>query len=226
MLQFFSVVMKGVIFMGSMDTSMKDFIRINSVFAQLFEKGVYHGKIRIEPNRLTELDSASQDTVRSRDGVLKEIERFRDMNKVIMFLEGTAAFQIVMGVEGQSDIHYYMPVRCMELDALSYSAQCRKESQNARENGALKKYANGVPKGTKIVPVVTLVFYTGTKPWDGPRSIYDMFDIPDSVKEAFTWTQHWILLKSVEKHVEKHEERHEERHEAKRKAKRKALSWQ
>lgn len=169
--------------MGSMDTSMKDFIRINSVFAQLFENGVYHGKIRIEPSRLTELDSASQDTVRGRDGVLKEIERFRDMNKVVMFLEGTAAFQIVMGVEGQSDIHYYMPVRCMELDALSYSAQCRKESQNARESGALKKYANGVPKGTKIVPVVTLVFYTGTKPWDGPRSIYDMFDIPDSVKE-------------------------------------------
>ncbi len=30
--------------MGDIDISVKNFIKINSVFAQLFEKGVYHGK--------------------------------------------------------------------------------------------------------------------------------------------------------------------------------------
>ena len=52
-----------------------------------------------------------------------------------------------------------MPVRCMELDALAYSYQCRKISEKAKENKELKKYADGIPKGTKIIPTVTLVFY-------------------------------------------------------------------
>ena len=43
----------------------------------------------------------------------------------------------------------------------------------------MKKYSDGVPKGTKIIPVVTLVLYTGRKKWDAPLSVYDMLDIPD-----------------------------------------------
>lgn len=31
--------------------------------------------------------------------------------------------------------------------------------------------------------VVTLVFYVGKDPWDGPMSIYDMLNIPDEMKE-------------------------------------------
>jgi len=89
---------------------------------------------------------------------------------VTMLFKNSAAFQIILGVEGQADVHYYMPVRCMEIDAVSYSAQCRKISQKAREDKTLKKYADGVPKDTKIVPVVTLVFYTGSQPWDGPST--------------------------------------------------------
>ena len=40
-----------------------------------------------------------------------------------------------------------------------------------------------MPKGTKIVPVVTLVFYVGKDAWDGSLSVYDMLDIPDDRKE-------------------------------------------
>ena len=36
------------------------------------------------------------------------------------------------------------------------------------------------------MPVVTLVFYTGTKPWDGPLSLYDMLDVSESMKD-------WLL---------------------------------
>lgn len=82
-----------------------------------------------------------------------------------------------------------MPVRCMELDALSYSGQCRRIAEKAIEDKKLKKYADGVPKGTKIVPTVTLVFYVGSKPWDGPRSIHDMLDIPEDKKE---WAKRFI----------------------------------
>lgn len=168
--------------MGDVDINVKNFIKINSVFSQLFEKGIYHGKIRIDPARLAEIDSANQDTVNGSDGNQESLERTRDVPKIAMLLEGSAVFQVIMGVEPQTDIHYYMPVRCMELDALSYSAQCKRISQNARESKELKKYAHGVPKGTMIIPVVTLVFYFGAKPWDGPMSIYDMLNVPDEAK--------------------------------------------
>lgn len=46
----------------------------------------------------------------------------------------------------------------------------------------LRKYDDGVPKGTKIVPTITLVFYFGEETWDGPKSIYDILDIPDEMK--------------------------------------------
>jgi len=169
--------------MGAPDVSIKDFIKIKSVFAQLFEKGVYHGTAHIDSDKLQELDTAGQDIISLGDGEIEGLERLRDVQKAAMIMEGEAAFQIIMGVEGQTGIHYYMPVRCMELDALSYSHQCRRKAEEARKENRLKRYSDGVPKGTKIVPVVTLVFYYGSKPWDGPLSIYDMLDLPESKKD-------------------------------------------
>ena len=49
--------------MGDVDISVKNFIKINSVFAQLFSQGVYKGKVSIDPGRLEELDTVNQDSV-------------------------------------------------------------------------------------------------------------------------------------------------------------------
>lgn len=175
--------------MGNVDIDTKNFVRINSVFAQLFEEGVYRGRVHIDPESLKELDTVSRETVATGDGSekgkggRKHLERLRDAEKVAMLLDGKMAFQVIMGVEGQAGVHYYMPVRCMELDALTYSEQCRRLSADAKESGKLGKYADGIPKGTKIIPVTTVVLYTGSKPWDGPRSLYDMLDIPPDMPE-------------------------------------------
>ena len=168
--------------MGKIDIRVKNFIKVDTVFAQLFSEGVFKGSTKIDPNKLQELDTASQTT-------LKDLERLRDVQKIAMLYDDKLAFQVVLGVEGQAGVHYYMPVRCMELDALSYSGQCRRIAEKAIENKKLKKYADGVPKGTKIVPTVTLVFYVGSKPWDGPKSIHDMLDIPEDQKE---WAKRFI----------------------------------
>lgn len=94
----------GVFTMSDIDIHVKNFVKINSVFAQLFSQGVYKGKVHINSDDLE------------------------------------------------------------ELDAPSYSYQCRKISEEAKENGTLKKYSDGVPKGTKVIPIVTLVFYLGKAP--------------------------------------------------------------
>lgn len=104
-----------------------------------------------------------------------------------MLFDHKVALQVIIGIEGQTGVHYYMPARCMELDALTYSYQCKRISEKIKENRELKKYADGVPKGTKILPTVTLIFYTGNKSWDGLESVYDMLDIPEDMKE---WMKH------------------------------------
>ncbi|MCI9560022.1 Rpn family recombination-promoting nuclease/putative transposase [Candidatus Ventrimonas sp. KK005] len=173
--------------MGDIDINVKNFIKINTVFAQLFSQGVYGGEVEIDPDKLQEFDTVSQDVISLENGNLKSLERLRDGEKVAMLFDQKVALQVIMGIEGQTGVHYYMPVRCMELDALTYSYQCKKISEKAKENKELKTYADGVPKGTKILPTVTLVFYTGSKPWDGPKRVYDMLDIPEDRKE---WMKH------------------------------------
>ena len=175
--------------MGKVDIRVKNFIKVDTVFAQLFSEGVFKGSIKIDPNKLQELDSANQT-------MLKDLERLRDAQKIAMLFDDKLAFQVILGAEGQAGVHYYMPVRCMELDALSYSGQCRRISEKAKEKKKLKKYADGVPKGTKIVPTVTLVFYVGSKPWDGPKSVHDMLDIPEDMKE---WAK--VFIPDYQMHI-------------------------
>lgn len=57
-----------------------------------------------------------------------------------------------------------------------------KKSEKAKADKRLPKYADDVPKETKIVPTVTLVLYYGDTSWDGPLSVYDMLDIPEEMK--------------------------------------------
>lgn len=174
--------------MGDVDIYLKNFIKIDSIFAQLFSQGVFDGKLVIDPNRLKELDTVNQETVQVAEGQLKSLERLRDVQKIGMVFEDKVHFQVILGVEGQSGVNYYMPVRCMELDALAYTYQCRKISEQAKEDKKLKKYADGVPKGTKIIPTITLVLYYGSRAWDGPVSVYDMLDIPEEMKECLNHT--------------------------------------
>ena len=133
--------------MGDIDISVKNFVKLRAVFAQLFAEGVFHGEIKIDPDKLRELDTANQETLMLEGGHLKNLERLRDVQKIMMLFDEKMAFQLIMGVEGQAGVNYYMPVRCMELDALSYSHQCRSISEEAKESGRLKKYSDGVPKG-------------------------------------------------------------------------------
>lgn len=107
--------------MGITDVRVKNFIRINSVFAQLFSEGLFGGRMRIEPDWLQELDTANQETLRLEDGQLKDVARQRDVQKISKLFDEKMEFQVIMGIEGQDGVHYFMPVRCMELDAMTYS---------------------------------------------------------------------------------------------------------
>lgn len=118
---------------------MKDFIKLDSVFSQLFGRWVYGGKLWVDSDKLQEFDTASQEAVELEGDETEMLERFRDVQKIARVFDDKIAFQIIMGVEGQTGVHYYMPVRYMELDALTYSYQCKKVSEKTKEEKKLKK---------------------------------------------------------------------------------------
>ena len=90
--------------MGEIDIYLKNFIKIDSVFAQLFNQGVFGGKCLIDPDKLQEQDSVSQETVKIAKDQLKSLERLRDVQKIAKVFDEQIKFQIILGVENQSEI--------------------------------------------------------------------------------------------------------------------------
>ncbi|MCM1048322.1 MAG: Rpn family recombination-promoting nuclease/putative transposase [Clostridiales bacterium] len=160
--------------MGKIDIGTKEFLKISAIFAELFNVAVFQGTGDIRPEDLTELDSVNGKAVELADGQLKFKEKFRDVKKLAKM---GVCFRIILGIEEQTDVHYYMPVRCMGYDADAYEHQCNEARIRAIVKGEDFNPVGGVPKGTKILPVLTLIFYVGVNEWDGPRELYDMFDI-------------------------------------------------
>ncbi len=79
--------------MGDVDTSVKDFIKLDSVFSQLFSQGVYGGRMLIDPGKLQQFDTAIQETVQLENGETKMVERFRDAQKIAKIFDDKIAFQ-------------------------------------------------------------------------------------------------------------------------------------
>ena len=49
--------------MGDIDMNVKNFLKIDSVFAQLFSQGVYGGQVEIDPAKLQEMDTVNQEVL-------------------------------------------------------------------------------------------------------------------------------------------------------------------
>ena len=48
----------------------------------------------------------------------------------------------------------------------------------------VQEFLSGLRKDDKLMPIITVVFYLGDKPWDGPKSLHEMLNIyDDSVKK-------------------------------------------
>ena len=71
-----------------------------------------------------------------------------------------------------------MPVRKMLYDVLGYSTELsEKGKQQDSSEWTIEERLSKIGKGTTVTPIITVVFYTGETPWDGPTSIYDMMDL-------------------------------------------------
>ncbi|MCM1133933.1 MAG: Rpn family recombination-promoting nuclease/putative transposase [Clostridium sp.] len=169
--------------MGKKNNVMCDYLEKPERFADFINGSLYGGKQAILPEQIAERQTVYSKAARNRD-ILKKVCR-----------EGS---YILIGVENQDQIHYAMPLRCMEYDVLEYKKQLErlqseyrgkqrekgnriKSEEEPAENAGMNRaeFLSGIRKADRLSPVTTIVFYHGEDEYDGCRNLHDMLNFEE-----------------------------------------------
>ena len=106
------------------------------------------------------------------------MQKLRDIFKNASIKYTGKSYVVLIGVENQSDIHYAIPIKNMFYDVMAYGNQVKKTAKKHRrekDTATSDEFLSGFTKEDKLIPVITITVYLGTKEWDGPRKLSDMF---------------------------------------------------
>lgn len=165
--------------MGEKDTKAKEYLADNERFADLCNYVLFGGEQVITADALEERDTTE---ILSTLGIgkkqVKAQQKWRDLLKRAVIKYTGEMYIVLIGVENQTDIHYAMPVKNMVYDALNYNSQVKEATAKHREQseyGSSAEFLSGFHKEDHLTPVITITLYWGEDEWDGPRSLYEMF---------------------------------------------------
>ena len=181
----------------------KELYEDNLVFADTMNVLFFDGKPMIRAQDLSPLDPTEEHTIFDDDFVsITESEektdktqrkaeafsnqKYRDVLRMLQTQNGKLEVRIIVGAEIQSHIHYAIPIRNFEYDALNLSRQLSARQKYNRENHLLKsknEFLSGIKKGETFTPVLTVVVYLGKETWDAPKTLHEMFNL-DGVPET------------------------------------------
>lgn len=172
----------GVI-MGKSDVISCNVMDNPAYFADTINNGLFGGKELVRPENLRELDSTESAILEDAFKDIVPFKKERDILKRAKFLRDDVATYVIIGIENQTEIDYAMPVRNFCYDALRYVKQIeaissanRTSAANGKKSSLSKaEFLSGIRKDDKIEPIITLTVYYGTKEWDGPLSLHEMF---------------------------------------------------
>ena len=142
--------------MGIKDVTEKNLEGYADVFADIINVLLFDGRDEIKPAEL--IDSVRRSIYKA-DGKIHEQER--DVAKYWVVNGVSIA---LIGIENQSCIDEYMPIRIISYDGAAYRNQIKVRDDIARRN-------KNKPDSEKepippIYPVMTLVLYFGDRHWD------------------------------------------------------------
>ena len=106
------------------------------------------------------------------------MQKLRDIFKNASIKYTGKSYVVLIGVENQSYIHYAIPVKNMFYDVMAYGNQVKetaKKHRREKDTTTSDEFLSGFTKEDKLIPVITITVYLGTKEWDGPRKLSDMF---------------------------------------------------
>ena len=178
--------------MGKADVNVNIWLSEKKRFANLFNGVIYGGRQVILPEDLEEVNTVSSVSVKNRTGKTKNMKKYRD---IIMKWRNQATF-VLLANESQDMVHYAMPHKVMLYDGMDYETQIRnnwknfndRRKQNKKTGQPLEhltagEYLSRFRKKDRLIPIISLVFYYGSEPWDGPVDLYDMFQLEGTKEE-------------------------------------------
>lgn len=161
------------------DGQVYDGLSDPTIFADLFNGSLFGGEQILNAEMLRPYNEKKLQRIRTRMNKLIILMRLRDNEKIADFPEGQLA--VILATENQRHIHYAMPVKNMVYDCMDYVDQINTYTNKHGAKKDLKggaEFLSGLKKNDKLAPVLTIVFYYGEDPWDGPNCLHDMIDFP------------------------------------------------
>lgn len=142
--------------MGLKDKTEKYLEAYNDVFADIFNVLVF-GKELIKPEFL--ISSGTETVYKSEDGNIKN--QLRDIHK---FYNESDIKIATLGIENQTDVDKDMVIRVLGYDYTGYREQI-------------------VSSRPIRYPVITIVLNFSSKKWTKPKSLIELFDMSDELKD-------------------------------------------
>ena len=121
--------MKGIV-LTAMDDEIYEVLSDNEIFADLFNGALFGGNQIIRPDMLEQENEKKVMRVGKEGGRRVILRRIRDVQKLSGLRESCLA--VVLAAEGQRNVHYAMPVRCMLYDAMDYTRQVERMVKKRR----------------------------------------------------------------------------------------------
>ena len=172
------------------DIGWKSFLSDDERYADVINGIGCKGEQVVSKEDLYEMDTQTG-LLRSRDFV-RRLTQSRKRNVKIRDCLRKVAFGMnfaIIGIENQETMDYSIPLRNMLYDVDAYekqAAKIRKEVRRIRKGLSVGEYLYGFRKSDRLLPTVTFILYSGSKPWDGPKSLHEMLDftdIPETLRE-------------------------------------------
>ena len=163
------------------DIFEKKLMAYNDVFADIFNALILHDTgLKIDPDDLEDARTRSVYVPLSKeDNTAREQER-----DIAKFWKKEGVILCLIGLENQTAIDKFMPMRIMGYEGADYRFQITERDEALRT--AKRKGDNEEVKrirSRKFYPVITAVLYYGVKRrWNRHKTLCECLDIPDGLK--------------------------------------------
>lgn len=113
--------------------------------------------------------------------------------------------QFYFFIENQEKEDYGMPSRILAHESICYREQAnmlRIEYSKSGELHTIEERFSGMKKEDQLIPVISLVLYYGTEPWNGARDLKMMLDVeklPEKLKVLVgNYPMHLLEIKDID----------------------------
>ena len=155
------------------DSACRTFFSNDVHFASFSNAFLFDGKQVIHPERLVRYENDTSFIINDTKSVEDE-KRRRD----IVVKTDINGIYCLFGIEHQSSIDQEMVIRCGNYEMVEYLKQL---------------------KNKRLVPQLMVVFYTGSRKWEGPLKLSDYLEIPKELKPYFNdWKIYLVDVKDID----------------------------